>query len=358
MPVTVASGAATVENLSLRKAGQTLTLTVSTSVACGVSGTVTWNVNARTSKAYASTRGVDVSPDAASTLSSVVAPCGLDFLRQPALAGSGSTITSVAADPSGASVAVRLLDGNGQPATQAGVAVSIAIKNGTGSSSATLGGTTTDTTNANGVASFAPSIGTAAFGYRLTADAGAGITGTTSSGFDIAGVAKVCSGACAGTDSKADTTASIDATTSGGLLTLSLGLEEVDCNNAANRFYQATSQPLLFDVTQATGRVVVTVRIDAASVDRKVSRYQVCFSSPVSTFVSRYGTTVAPGVAGILPDCWRDDDDDDDHHHTSRSAPKPLPVGSQACTETRWKDSAGNVFVRFSVPPGDPRAKI
>lgn len=345
----VTASTVTVNNLRINQVGQVLTLRITSSIACGESGARTWGVDGRTSRSYSDTSGRSIRPAAGSSLGVTITPCSLDVLRQPALAGTGSVITSVPADPSGASVAVRVLDGNGAPSATSGIPVSIAIDSGTGAASAVLAGTTSSTTNANGVAVFAPTIDVAANGYRLRATA-TGITATTSAAFDIAGVAKLCNGACGATQSSSNTTATVAATTSGGLLTLTVGNGSIDCNNAANGFYVATSEPFVFDVTQATGRTVVTIGLAAASVDRRTKAYQVCFSSPVSTFKNRAGATVAAGSAGLLPDCYPNDDDD--------RPKKPLAVDFQACTDSRWKDKAGNVFVRFSVPPGDPRGKI
>lgn len=361
VPVTVAGNAVTAENLDLRTKGQRLAFSITSEVRCGTVGATTWRVEAHEAKDFENTsRRIHIRKSPLSALGTSVAGCSLDFLRQPTLAGKDAVISSVSADPSGAAVAVRLIDGNGQPASQSGIPVSIAIAAGTGAAGAALSGATSDTTNANGVASFAARIDKVAFGYRFTADAGAGITGTTSTAFQIAGVAVACTGACTGTQSIGATTASISSTTT-GTLSLSLGLEDVSCDNAINRYYQASSEPLLFDVTEGTGRTVVTVRIDADDVDRWLGRYQVCFSSPVSTFTNKYGAEIGPGEAGILPHCWWTADE-----HREPGAvrldhdgpPPPLPVDHQACLEKRWKDVDGNVFVRFSVPPGDPRAKI
>jgi hypothetical protein len=352
---TVSGSSVTINDLRLRQVGKTLTITITTGVSCGVAGDTAWKVDGRTSTTYRSTSGRSVAPAAGSSLDVTVVPCRLEVLRQPALAAKDAVISSVAADPSGASVAVRLLDGTGAPASVSGVSVTVAIKADTGPAGAAIGGTTTGSTNANGVAAFAPTIDTPGLGYRLRASAGSGIEGTTTESFEIAAVAKTCSGACGGSDTRTTTTATIDAVTNGGLLTLSLGLTNVDCNTPINKYYQATSEPLLFNVTQATGRTVVTMRIAAASVDRRYDKYQVCFSSPESTFKNRYGVRIGVDEAGVLPDCWWYGFS----YRTQLRTRKPGHVtNAQACVEKRWKDHSGNVYVRFSVPPGDPRAKI
>ena len=128
----------------------------------------------------------------------------------------------------------------------------------------------------------------------------------------------------------------------GGVLSASLGLDTVDCNNAVNRNYVATSQTVTFDVTQATGRTLVTMKIAAASVTKLWFKYEVCFSSPSSTFVNKYGATIPAGQAGILPSCFFDCD-------------RPS-IGP--CVLLKWFDLRGNVYVLFSVPAGDPRGRV
>jgi hypothetical protein len=360
LPLRVSARTVLAQNLDLRSAGQRIVFSITSEVRCGVAGRSTWAVDAHEATNFWSRNGrKDVRKDKASVLTTDVAGCSLDFLRQPALAGKDAPISSVSADPSGASVAVRLLDGNGAPAQQSGIPVALAIKPGTGTEGASLGGAREAATNTSGVATFAPTIDTPGNGFRITA-AGSGLTGATSAPFDVAGIAVACTGACTGEQSKGSTTASISSTAT-GTLSLSLGLGDVSCDNAVNRYYKATSEPLLFDVTDGTGRTVVTVRIDAEDADRRVGKYRVCFSSPVSTFKNKYGITIAPGEAGILPDCWDHDDDDRDPHAVVIAHDgwrPPLPLDHQACLEKKWRDRAGNVYVRFSVPPGDPRAKI
>ena len=79
----------------------------------------------------------------------------------------------------------------------------------------------------------------------------------------------------------------------------------------------------------------------AASVDRPFFKYEVCFSSPNSTFKNKYGRTIAAGDAGILPMCVN-----------------CLKPSGGPCVLLKWFDKDGNVYVKFSVPAGDPRGKI
>jgi hypothetical protein len=341
LPVSIASGAVTVNNVDLHHAGQTATVSVQATIPCGTAGSAVWTVVAHSTDLYSNSHAKVRTQDPASALTSQVAPCSLGFAAQPAAAGTGQTITSVAADPSGSPVKVQLRDGNGAPAAQPGVTIDLAITPGSGTSGAVLGGTVSAATGTSGLASFAPTVDRAGHDYRLDASAGPGIAPATSSAFDVSDVAKVCSGACSGSDTQGDTTATVSATSNGGVLAMSLGLDEVDCNNAVNKYYVATSQTVSFSVTPATGRTTITIKLAAASVDRPFLKYEVCFSSPNSTFVNKYGKTIPAGDAGILPWCLN----------------CLHPTGGP-CVLLKWFDRDGNVYVKFSVPSGDPRGKI
>jgi hypothetical protein len=221
------------------------------------------------------------------------------------------------------------------------VAVTLTIEPGTGSAGAVLGGATGAGTDGTGIATFAPTIDRPGHSYQLRAAAGAGIAPATSAPFDVSTVATVCSGACSGSDQLGDTSATVSANSNGGVLSLSLGLDNVDCNNAANKFYVATSQAVTFDVTPAIGRTTITMKLAAASVTKPFYKHEVCFSSPGSAFVNKYGVAIPAGEAGILPWCVNCD----------------RPSGGP-CVLLKWFDRYGNVYVKFSVPAGDPRGKI
>ena len=138
-------------------------------------------------------------------------------------------------------------------------------------------------------------------------------------------------------DQKGDTSATVSAEST-GVLSFSIGLDGIDCNNSVNRSYVSSSEVLTFDVTTGVGRTTVSVTLAAASVTKAPKKYEVCFSSPVSHFTNTYGASIAAGQAGLLPACPK----------------KP----TDACVVSRDRDRNGNVVVKFSVPVGDPRAKI
>lgn len=335
--VTVGSGTLTVDSTGLTSSGQTVQLTMAVAAPCGTGGDGAWSVTARKASPFASGTGA-LSQDTASQLGTTIGRCSLRFSEQPESAGRGKVITGVEADPNGAPVAVQLLDGTGSPAAQSGVRIDLDITAGTGASGATLGGDRSDLTGGAGIAVLAPTIDTSARGYELEASA-SGIIGTGPSGpFDINDVAKRCSGDCSGSSDKGDTTATIQVSSNGGILSMSLGLDSLDCNDAPNHYYTSTSAPVTWDITTGTSRTEVTIRLAAASVNRPFNLYDVCFSSPTSSFRNRYNVKIKAGQSGLLKIC-------------------PPRLDSEPCVVDKWRDG-GDVLVKFSVPAGDPRGRI
>ncbi len=343
LPVTVAGSVVTVDKVDLDHIGQTAAVSIQASIACGTSGSATWAVVGHQTYTYSSPYARVLLQDPASQLTATVQACSLAFVagHGPSTAGIGQTITDTAGDPGGPAIQVQLRDGAGNPAGQAGLTVTLAIAAGSGTSGAVLGGTTSAATGGGGVATFAPTIDLAGIGYKLKATAGSGIDPATSGEFDIADVAKACSGPCSGSATSSTTSATVSANAPGGLLTMTFGVDSVDCNNAVNHYYVATSEVLTFAVTPSQGRKTITIGLAAAAVTKPASKYEVCFSTPNESFVNKYGATIAANDPGILPTC------------KNCSNPSGGP-----CVLSRWKDKAGNVFVKFSVPMADPRGHI
>lgn len=340
---TVAAGVVTIDNIDLDHVGQSSVVSIQATIACGVSGASTWVVVGHQTYSYSSSYARILPQDPASQLTTSVNACSLAFVagHQPSTAGIGKTITNAPGEPNGPDIQVQLRDGNGGPEAQAALSVSLAISSGTGTSGASLGGTTLADTSAAGVAAFAPTIDLSGRGYKLRATAGAGIDPATSDAFDVQDVAKACTGPCSGSAAMTDTSATVSADAPGGLLTMTFGLDPLDCNNAVNHYYVATSEVLTFTVTPSAGRKEITIGLTAASVTKPASKYDVCFSTPNETFVNKYGATIAAGDPGILPTC--------------KNCFKP---SGGPCVVSRWKDKTGNVFVKFSVPMADPRGRI
>jgi hypothetical protein len=268
----------------------------------------------------------------------------LGWLTQPASASVNETITSVVGDPDGLPrIRVALFNGSGDRVRTAGIPIKLVASGGT--PGADVDGDRVET-NADGVAIFEPRIDLEGLGYRFVAEAADGASLNSghiaktppSDPFDIRrGDVTACSGACSDTGSQGDTQASIQAS-SDGYLVLDVGGAELPCAGGAG-----ASETVTFDVVseELTSRTTVTVKLDASAVTKAANKYDVCFSSPTSTFTDKAGRTVGPGESGLLADC-----------------PRTVRLGTQACVVSRRRDKAGNVIVVFSVPPGDPRALV
>ena len=124
------------------------------------------------------------------------ASCVLGFVKQPAGAEVGKTITSVGSDPTGAPVQVALLNG-GMPDASFSGQISLAIKSGTGTAGAVLSGGAA--TAMSGVATFPSlSIDKVGTGYVLTASSGA-YTPVNSTAFNIFAAGNLgCTGGATG----------------------------------------------------------------------------------------------------------------------------------------------------------------
>jgi hypothetical protein len=340
LPVVIAGGSVTVDDVDLKYSGKTATVTLQTTIACGVAGAKTWTVVARSTSSFTNPYAKVLVRHSSSQLTTNVLACSLAFPAggQPTGAEVGATITNTPGDPGGAPVTAQLLDGNGASASQLGLSVSLAIEPGTGTSGAMLGGSTSGLTGVGGSVSFAPTIDLVGHDYQLRASAGPGITSGLSVAFDVDAVVQACAGSCSGTVELGGTSASISTTSNGGILTMSLGLDGLDCNDAANGFYVGTSEVLTFDVTPAAGRTTVVMSVVAT---KPFWAYEACFSSPASAFVNKLGVPIAAGQAGILPWC-----------------PNIFKPSGGPCVVLKWPDFHGKAFVKFSVPQGDPRGRI
>jgi hypothetical protein len=175
-----------------------------------------------------------------------------------------------------------------------------------------------------------PSIGSHGQGYTLSATA-TGIDTAISTSFNVVDSGAICknSGQCQVQAKIADTTGLVSVTAApGDLLSVSISVETLTCTG-----YTPTSGVVTFFSTAASVSSV-TITIDAASVTKAASQFQVCFSSTLP-FTDRSGNLVPAGGAGLLADC-------------SKKTGPP-------CTVSRVKDKAGNVIVTLQAPEGDPR---
>ncbi len=103
-------------------------------------------------------------------------PTHLGFVQQPSSAGAGQAIAPA--------VTVQLLDAGNSPVAQAGTPVLLALGSGTGA----LAGTTTQSTNVSGLATFA-GLSVNLAGSKTLSATSAGLTGATSSLFVVSAAA-------------------------------------------------------------------------------------------------------------------------------------------------------------------------
>jgi hypothetical protein len=267
----------------------------------------------------------------------------LRFLAEPATTSVGSVISSVIGEAGGEPIKVAIVDAAGARRAVAGVGVRLVIVGDSGSPGATLRDATAET-DAEGVAVFAPSIDQEGLGYRLSArpkrDWGPGELAPSgpSAPFDIrVGSVEDCSGRCRETAGAGVTQALVSAKAA-GYLVVDVGSTSLDC-----RGYRESSDVVSFDVTQGFPgtRARVRIELEASGVRKRASRYDVCFSSPVSRFRDKSGTRVRAGASGLLADC-----------------PARLSPTTRPCVRRRAKDRDGDIVVVFSVPAGDPRGVI
>jgi hypothetical protein len=225
-----------------------------------------------------------------------------------------------------------------------------------GGVSATLGGTRSSVTGADGVASWANLTVDGPGYFQLTASA-TGFTSVTSNVFLVAPTAQVCgTGSCSTPAlSSKSTTATITAlnlASAGDILSAGLGGYSYGCQSPAQGGYASVTDPVGFDVWQSNGTSFdptvsseVTIEISKQAVQISPNNgapfYEICYASNVS-FATRSGTTLGittipgsttPFYYGLLPDC-------------GGSTPAP-------CVVSRHKGNAGAVLITFDSAPGD-----
>jgi hypothetical protein len=323
-------------------AGRFVTLSFSAQAPC-TAGTYDWRTAAKQSNDFSGT-GNDFlleQPPASSLSTVATGACKLVFSNQPGDAQVGTSITVAPLDTTGSPIQVAVQTQDGALVTLFAAPVQLAIGTVPPGGSSTLGGTTT--VNAvGGSATFCdagqnpgcslPSIGSHGQGYTLSASS-TGLDAGTSNPFNIVDSGGVCrnSGPCQVQAKVSDTTGLVSINAAAGdLLSVSISVENLTCAG-----YTPTSQVVTFASTSASVSTV-TITIDAASVHKPASQFQVCFSSSLA-FTDRSGTLVPAGGSGLLADC-------------SKKAGPP-------CTQSRVKDKDGNVILTLQAPPGDPRVQ-
>jgi hypothetical protein len=177
----VSGGVITLRNLNI-PAGGTQTLTINVKVPCQPPANPGWTITAKQSNDFNGPPGNNFTLVAPSSLTTpVTGACKLVFVRQPANAQVGKTITSVAYDPAAlATVKVEVHDGSDALVTTATGFVTLTASSNTASFT-----DNTDVALFGGVATFPSLKSTAAGTYTLTASGTGFASSDPSSSFKI-----------------------------------------------------------------------------------------------------------------------------------------------------------------------------
>jgi hypothetical protein len=269
----------------------------------------------------------------------------LDILDRPASTATGLPVLTASGKP----IRVAVVDKRGERVRRAGVRIRLVI---VGRRECVRNNVRS--TGPRGVARFRVRIDCPGFRLRLRAwhiatPASPHVhVSQFSRAFDVLESTR-CGTTCQAEAFRSGTGVQVSAET-GDRVLLGLGGTGSDCPD-----YTETSAAATFDVSGSTTRT--TVRFTVPYTGREASTYQVCFSSPESSFTDRAGDPVAKGASGLLRDCHRGYHRDSAGRSAGTSGAGHVPVDADPCVVSRTvKDD--KVVVTFSVPPGDPRAKI
>jgi len=269
----------------------------------------------------------------------------LHILDRPASTATGQPVLTASGKP----IRVAVVDKNGERVHQAGVRVRLVLVGGRGCVRNNV-----RTTGPRGVARFRVRIDCPGVQRRLrawhvvTPSVPHVHVSQFSGAFDVLGSTR-CGATCQAEAFRNGTGVQVSSET-GDRVLLGLGGTGADCPG-----YTETSASATFDVAGSTTRT--TVRFTVPYAGRAASTYQVCFTSPESSFTDRAGDPVARGASGLLRDCHRGSHRDGAVRTAGKSTFGAIPVDADPCVVSRsLKDDA--IVVTFSVPPGDPRAKI
>jgi hypothetical protein len=258
----------------------------------------------------------------------------LGFVNQPILGGvlpSGAGVPVSVDD--GTHLKVAIYNGSGKMARIEGIPIRVKIV-GMEEGDCLTGDV--ESTRADGIAHFTDLAVTCLGNHQLRALANDGASLNSghiadsgpSATFAVID-AEACGSECADADEQGNTRVRVTSG-DGDHVLLAVGGAAVDCGG-----YDEESQSVTFLVTNTSQ--LTTVRMTLSDPGKgAANKYQVCFSSPTSTFTSRTGDKVGLGEAGLLKDCVDVN-------------PAKVP-----CVVDRFKEN-GNVVVIFTAPPGDPR---
>ncbi|MDQ6804907.1 MAG: hypothetical protein M3065_08045, partial [Actinomycetota bacterium] len=303
------------------------------------------------SATYTDTNQVSQKATATVTWNVVTNPAtAVKFATQPDNARVGQVISGNAYNPLGPPVTVDIVDAMGNIVTGSSAPVTVALQSNPGS--ATLGGTTT--VNAvNGVATFSNlTVNKPGLGYTLAATS-PGLTGATSSAFDVNTVVVACQENvnCSGTVSNPSINAFVTASGNpnapdAGTLTVSLNVgPELNCPG----FKAQGIGWVYFNVSSINRSKTLAYTITNPKAGGPLSGFQLCFGAPY-TFTTKSGAPALRTVwsngtvefVGLLPNC-------------PTRGKITGPCISSRTLRTKPTRVTINVFVPAGLP-GDPRS--
>lgn len=199
--------------------GQSRTIPITVNTPC-LTGPYTWEIRAKQSNNFSGPPGNDFTNVGGNLVTTVDGGCKLEWVTQPATTTKDTRITGAPFDANAARVAVRAVDGDGNPISASGTAT-LAKVAGTFTSTGDFTGTTASF-DQNGLATFGDLMSTATgSGFRLQASADGFLPTPASSpafGITLSGQACVGSG-CPTFSTTLGGNSSVDAGATGGSFT-------------------------------------------------------------------------------------------------------------------------------------------
>jgi hypothetical protein len=292
------------------------TVAFSVQAPCAASSTA-WTLVARSGGGFT---GNNFAVDPSSVLStSLSGTCKAEFVADPADAAfNGSllkseNITSEAYKPDGSALEVLVSDATGAP--RAGISITLQLS--TNPTSASLTGPITNTSDANGLATFGSpatpvSVSKLGLGYVMKPTS-SNVTETASGEFGIYREGKPCpAGQCVVHDSISDSKVGATVTSfDPGALGVLVQPLDLDCAATIPAGYKylplPTTSVIAWKFNGTTGAQVITADIAKSLakqvLDRGSSHLDVCFQADVGKppFISKFGGD--PVMKGLLADC-------------------------------------------------------
>jgi hypothetical protein len=356
------AGAIAVTGLAISPS-QTATVTFTAKASC-VSGTHAWPVEARDTQNRVYNATGDRSTDVAGN-------CGLAFVNQPGNTKAGELITS-GDRQTGGPIQVQLVDGLNNPVTHFPVDVTFGFGSNPNGASATLT-VGTETTNANGIATFDDETPAAEGGDGLEINkanvaaftdytilpkgattATASISGPASAGFDIWEDATKCLGANCALSHDGDEYLVPNGQENALLSASTFSTAESNINCAG--YTEITGDVVWHEYT---GSAAVLVKIHITRTEMKASANNGQALVKVCVGLLDEGALTGQqkwANLGVVADHQDSDGDgfDDIWVALAPNCPNQTPDQFAPCVARQYGDGAGGSFTEVWIPGGDP----